>query len=304
MRTEAEVEIEGRALVLSNLGKVLYPAVGFTKADVIDYYVRIAPLILPHLRGRALTLKRYPEGVEGVYFYEKRCPQHRPAWVRTALVRSLRKGNPVDYCLADDLPSLVWAANLADLELHTGLALARVPERPTVVAFDLDPGAPANIVTCGRVALHLRTMMSSLGLRAYPKTSGSKGIQVYVPLNTPGVTFDRTKAFARTVAEVLDRDHPQLVVSRMAKVLRGGRVFVDWSQNDFHKTTVTVYSLRARERPTVSTPVSWDEVERLVRAGRPERLTFDAGDVLARVRRYGDLFSEVLSVRQTLPRGA
>lgn len=295
-----EVEVEGRMLSLSNLDKVFYPRTGFTKGQVIDYYTRIAPVLLPHLRGRHLTLKRYPNGVEGAYFYEKQCPGHRPDWVRTASVWSRHNERNIDYCLVEDLATIVWLANLADLELHTPLAHARAPKEPTVLAFDLDPGPPATIVECAEVACRLREAFDHLGLVAFPKTSGSKGMQLYVPLNTPA-TYGVTKPFAQGVAQVLERRHPELVTSEMRKDLRPGKVFIDWSQNDEHKTTVCVYSLRARERPTVSTPVTWDEVEAVLRSRDPDELAFTSDEVLARVADHGDGFAPVLELEQELP---
>ena len=296
-----EVEVEGRTLKLSNLDKVLYPEAGFTKGQVIDYYTRVAPVLLPHLRGRPLTMKRYPDGVDGKFFYEKQSPSHRPDWVRVAPIYSGHRDRTIGYTLADDLPTLVWLANLADLELHTSLSLAKKIERPTMLAFDLDPGPPATIVECSRVALLLRELFGALGLEAFPKTSGSKGMQVYVPLNTARVTYDDTKPFARTVAELLEKRHPDLVVSNMKKDLRGGKVLVDWSQNDEHKTTICVYSLRARARPTVSTPLTWEEVEETAEEGDPDRVVFEAEQVLARVDEHGDLFAPVLELEQKLP---
>jgi bifunctional non-homologous end joining protein LigD len=284
-------EVAGREVKLSNLDKVLYPEAGFAKRDVIDYYARIAPFVLPHLEGRALTLKRYPNGVDASYFYEKNAPSHRPDWVPTARVGS------IDYVVADSEPTLVWLANLADLELHTSLALAAEPERATLVAFDLDPGPPATIVECCRVAELLHGMFEGLGLQSFAKTSGSKGMQVYVPLNSPA-RFAETKAFAKAVAELLAREEPGLVVARQTKSARAGKVLVDWGQNDDNKTTVTAYSLRAMARPTVSTPVTWDEV-RATR--RPEDLTFEAAEVLRRVDEHGDLFAPVVSLVQSLP---
>jgi bifunctional non-homologous end joining protein LigD len=292
-----EVEVEGRRLKLSNLDKVFYPAVGFTKGGVIDYYRRIAPALLPHLRDRPLTLKRYPDGVEGQFFYEKQCPSYRPDWIETVAVENRRK---IDYCLANDLSTLIWLANLADLELHTSLARAKDIQRPTMMVFDLDPGEPAAILECAQVGIALRQVFSQLGLECYPKTSGSKGLQVYVPLNRP-VTYDDTKPFAQAIARVLEKQLPELVVSSMKKSIRGGKVFVDWSQNDEHKTTICVYSLRARERPTVSTPVRWDEVEEALENGDAERLVFEANAVLDRVEQHGDLFEPVLSQKQSLP---
>ncbi len=295
-----EVEVEGRRLLLRNLDKVLYPEADFTKGDVVDYYRRIAPVLLPHLRDRPLTLKRYPEGVDGAFFYEKRCPAHRPAWVRTEAIWSDVNGEDIDYCVVDDLPTLVWLAGLADLELHTSLSTARAVDRPTVLAFDLDPGPPADLATCCEVALILRRLLHALELESFPKTSGSKGLQVYVPLNGP-VSYGRTKPFAHAVARVLEQRHPDLVVERMAKSLRGGKVLVDWSQNDRHKTTVCVYSLRARARPTISTPVRWREVEKAARSGDAGGLWFEPAAVLRRVARSGDLFAPVLSLHQRLP---
>jgi bifunctional non-homologous end joining protein LigD len=295
-----EVEVDGRTLSLSNLGKVLYPRAGFTKGQVIDYYTRIAPAVLPHLRGRALTLKRYPNGVEGQFFYEKNCPAHRPDWVRTATIPIRTDGRTIDFCLAEDLPTLVWLANLADLELHTSLARAVDSKAPTILAFDLDPGEPATIVECAQVACRLREIFEHLGLQGFPKTSGSKGMQVYVPLNTP-TTYDHTKRFALALAQLLERRHPDLVVSEMKKSLRDGKVFVDWSQNDEHKTTVGAYSLRARERPTVSTPLRWEEVEAVVESGDPAELVFTSADVLERFSEHGDLFAPVETLEQELP---
>ena len=300
MPKTVEVEVDGRRLRLSNLDKVMYPAVGFTKGQVIDYYTRVAPVLLPHLRGRHLTLKRYPNGVEGGYFYEKQCPSHRPDWVRTAAVWSRHNGRNINYCLADDLATLVWTSNLADLELHTPMALAAEPKSPTMLVFDLDPGPPAGLVDCAEVGLWLRRVFDDLKLESFPKTSGSKGLQVYVPLNTPA-TYDQTKGFARALAELMEKHHPERVVSNMAKALRPGKVLVDWSQNDEHKTTVCVYSLRAKERPTVSTPVTWDEVEETSSSRDSDVLVFDHADVLRRVADQGDLFAPLLTLEQRLP---
>jgi bifunctional non-homologous end joining protein LigD len=300
-----QVEVDGRVLSLSNLDKVMYPRTGFTKGQVVDYYTRIAPVLLPHLRGRALTLKRYPDGVEGEFFYEKQCPAHRPEWVRTAHVRSRRSARGgIDYCIVEDLPTLVWLAQIGDLELHTSLARVHDVTEPTILAFDLDPGPPATIAECAHVALDLREAFDHLGMRAFPKTSGSKGMQVYVPLNVPGTTYDDTKGFALAMAELLERRRPELVVSDMKKSLRPGKVLVDWSQNDEHKTTVCVYSLRARERPTVSTPVTWEEVEALAASGDPGSLAFTTDRTLARVAEHGDLFAPVEELEQPLPTGA
>jgi bifunctional non-homologous end joining protein LigD len=290
--TRVEVEVEGRRLSLSNLDKVMYPAVGFTKGQLIDYYTRIAPAVLPHLRDRPLTLKRYPNGVEGQHFYEKRCPPHAPEWVRR------QEASGINFCICDDLPTLVWLANLADLELHPSLSLVDDINRPTVMAFDLDPGPPAGIVECCEVAVLLREALDHLGLESFAKTSGSKGIQVYVPLNVDDVDYDSgTKLLSNALARHLEGEHPELIVSSQKKELRRGKVLIDWSQNDEHKTTVAVYSLRARERPTVSTPLEWVEVE----AADPDALVFESDDVLARVEERGDLFAPVAELQQALP---
>ncbi len=289
-----EVDVEGRLLRLSNLDKVLYPEAGFTKGEVIDYYTRAAPVVLPHLRGRALTLKRYPNGVDEGHFYEKQKPSHAPDWVRSESIRA--GGRLIDFVLCDDLATLVWLANLADLELHPSLALAEDPDKPTILAFDLDPGSPAGLAECCEVAVLLRETLDQLSLDCFAKTSGSKGMQIYVPLNTD-TDYDATKPFAHGIARLLEKQHPKLVVSAMKKELRRGKVFIDWSQNDRHKTTVGAYSLRARERPTVSTPLAWDEVE----AGDPDRLVYDARAVLDRVEELGDVFAPVQEMRQELP---
>jgi len=301
---KTEIDVAGRKLVVSNLDKVLYPKTGFTKGQVIDYYVRISEVLLPHLKNRPITLKRYPEGVEGFFFYEKQCPSHRPEWVKTTPVASeRRKEKQIDYCMMNDLPALVWAANLADLELHTFLHCAPAITRPTVLAFDLDPGPPADIVLCCKVGLWVKAVFDALGLQCFAKTSGSKGLQVFVPLNT-AASYGKTKPFARTLAERLEREHPESVVSRMQKSLRANKVLIDWSQNDEHKTTVCVYSLRAREHPTVSTPVTWEEIEQTVKENDPRRLVFEAGDVLERVAKQGDLFGPTLEIKQRLPASA
>jgi bifunctional non-homologous end joining protein LigD len=295
-----EVDVEGRSLRLSNLDKPIYPAAGFTKGAVIDYYTRIAPVLIPHLRGRPLTLKRYPDGVDGKFFYEKNCPAHRPEWVRTTDHWSGHSGRTIEYCLADDLATIVWLANLAALELHPSLSRGAAMEAPTMVVFDLDPGAPAAVLECAQVAIELRDLLARLRLETWAKTSGSKGLQVYAPLNTP-TTYRATKPFAHAIARLLERDHPELVVSRMTKSLRGGKVLVDWSQNDQAKTTISIYSLRARDRPTVSTPLAWDEVEDAVARQDADALRFEAPDVLARVERDGDLLAPLIDREQELP---
>lgn len=300
-RTAETLNVGGRQVPVSNLDKVFYPSIGFTKGQIIDYYIRISPFLLPHLKDRPLTLKRYPDGVTGSFFYEKRCPSHRPDWVKTAPVRSDRFETEIQFCLANDLPSLVWAANLGDLELHTFLARADAVDSPTMMVFDLDPGPPADILSCARVGLWLREKLDALKLESFPKTSGSKGLQIYIPLNTP-VTYDQTKALSHQLAEQMESEHPELVVSKMAKNLRSGKVLVDWSQNDRHKTTVCVYSLRAKEKPTVSTPLDWDELKSASRKKDASGLSFQSDEVLKRVEKVGDLFEPILKLKQKLPK--
>ncbi|HEX3444207.1 MAG TPA: non-homologous end-joining DNA ligase [Chthoniobacterales bacterium] len=300
MTQHSYFEVNGKRVKVSNLQKVFYPATGFTKADVIDYYKRVSPVLLPHLKDRPISLKRYPDGVDGFFFYEKQCPSHRPEWINTARVPSQRRQGFIDYCVMNDESALVWAANLADLELHTFLHRAPELEHPDFLAIDLDPGAPANLVNCCEIALLMKRFFDQFDLQAFPKTSGSKGLQVYVPLNTKA-SYDTTKAFARAMAERLESENPDSVTSKMQKKLRQGKVFVDWSQNDEHKTTVSVYSLRAKEHPTVSTPVSWKEVADTAKKGDTDLLTFEAGEVLRRVKRKGDLFAPVLTLKQRLP---
>ena len=301
MPEKAELVVEGKKLAVSNLNKVLYPKVGFTKGQVIDYYIRIAPVLLPHLRDRPLTMKRYPNGVDAEFFYEKNCPSHRPKWVQTAKVWSEGNNRIMHYCLAQDLPTLVWAANLADLELHTSLATKKDVARPTMMVFDLDPGASADIVQCCQVGLWLRDLLTKMKLKALAKTSGSKGLQVYVPLNTPA-SFDQTKDLSRALAQHLEGEHGSLVTSNMSKALRKGKVFVDWSQNDEHKTTICVYSLRAKEEPTVSTPVTWDEVEYCLIKEKADLLKFRSDKTLSRVEKMGDLFAPIEELKQKLPK--
>jgi bifunctional non-homologous end joining protein LigD len=298
--SKTDLKIGGRVLPVSNLGKVLYPKVGFTKGQVLDYYIRIAPVLLPHLKNRPVTLKRYPEGVNGFFFYEKKCPAHRPDWIDTAEVIGSESG-ATNFCLMNDLPALVWSAQLANLELHVTLAKAPNVERPTAMVFDLDPGPPADVLACAEVGLLLKSLLEHFDLESFIKTSGSKGLQLYVPINKP-TSYDIVKPFALSLAERLEREHPKLIVSKMTKALRGGKVFIDWSQNSRHKTTVCVYSLRGKERPTVSTPVTWDEVQTALKKKKPELLVFESSDVLERVGRKGDLFESVLKLKQTIPR--
>ena len=301
MPQKAQLNVAGRKLSVSNLDKVLYPKASFTKGEVIDYYIRIAPVLLPHLKDRPLTMKRYPDGVEGEFFYEKNCPSHRPNWVKTAKVWSEGNNRTMEYCLANDLPTLVWAANLADLELHTSLSRKSKIDRPTMMVFDLDPGPPADIVQCCQVGLWLRDLLAKLKLESFAKTSGSKGLQVYVPLNTPA-TYDETKTLAHALAEYLERERHDLVVSKMSKELRKGKVLVDWSQNDEHKTTICVYSLRAKEEPTVSTPVTWEEAGNCLKKKKAGLLRFRSDQTLERVEKMGDLFESVESLKQKLPK--
>jgi bifunctional non-homologous end joining protein LigD len=299
MASKATLDIDGKKVDVSNLDKVFYPKTGFTKGDIIDYYVRISAVLLPHLKNRPISLKRYPDGVEGFYFYEKNAPAHRPKWIKTTRVPK-NEGGEINYCVIDGLPALVWAANLADLELHTFLHRAPALQRPTALAFDLDPGPPADIVLCCQVGLWLKAIFDALGMASFPKSSGSKGLQVYVPLNTP-VTYDKTKSFSLAVAQLLERKFPRMIVSKMQKTLRTGKVLVDWSQNDDKKTTVNVYSLRAKDHPTVSTPIDWKEVLETLRKKDPNLLTFESKEVLGRVESMGDLFAPVLTLKQKLP---
>lgn len=291
-----EAEIDGRVLRLSNQNKVMYPATGTTKGEVVEYYSNIASVMLPHLRDRPITLKRYPNGVEGSFFYEKQCPKHKPDWIRTASVEASKK--TIDYCLIESRAGLMWLANLASIEVHPLLALRNDVQQPTKITFDLDPGEPATIVECAQVALMLQELFAQLGIQIFPKTSGSKGMQVEVPLNVP-ITYEETKPFAKAIALLTESQHPKRVVSRMEKALRKGKVFIDWSQNHDTKTTICAYSLRARTTPTVSTPVTWDEVQA---AADGEVLSFTATDVLARVEKLGDLQEPVLTLQQELPK--
>jgi bifunctional non-homologous end joining protein LigD len=289
---KVQVEVEGRPLALSNLDKVLYPQAGFTKAQVIDYYQRIAPVMLPHIASRPVTIKRYPEGVDRDFFYQKNAPAHRPDWVPTARIASpgsTKNRETIEYILGGDLPTLIWAANLAALELHTPMWRYPSVGDPDLLVFDLDPGPPATVVQCCKVALLLRPLLADLGLSPVAKTSGGKGLQLYAAVS--GMTSEQTSDLAKKLAEQLENDHPALVVSRMTRALRPRKVLIDWSQNNAAKTTVAPYSLRARPQPTVSTPVSWDEVSDCRRAAD---LVFTAEDVLGRVERSGDLLAEIL----------
>jgi bifunctional non-homologous end joining protein LigD len=296
-RSAVVAEVDGRHLELSNLDKVLYPS-GFTKGEVIDYCARIAPVAVPHLRGRALTFRRFPNGTEAPGFFEKRCPTHRPEWVPVALGPGDRRGG-IEYCCIEETAALVWAGNMAAIELHAPMALAADLDTPRAVVFDFDPGPRTDITDCCAIALGVRDILAAVALDGWCKTSGSKGLQLYVPLNTDGVTHERAAEFALAVGQVLEKQLPKQVTTVMAKVQRPGKIFIDWSQNAHHKTTIAPYSLRARPEPTVSTPVSWDEVEAC--AEGDVELRFEAADVLARVDEHGDLFAPVLTTEQRLP---
>jgi bifunctional non-homologous end joining protein LigD len=293
--------VGGEELTLSNLEKDLYPSYGFTKARVLDYYRRVSRFILPHLHGRALTLKRYPEGVESPFFFEKRCPPHRPSFVATARI-PLKQGEKLTACLVNDLSTLMWVENLASLELHVPLAQAASPGTPDAVVFDLDPGEGADILDCARVALIIRDMLVRLRLEGYAKTSGMKGLHVFVPLNRRGTTFEQTRDFSKAVASVIEHDRPDLVTTRVAKTERRQKVFINWAQNSSTKTMVAVYSLRARESPFVSFPLTWPEVERAAAGRSPAKLAVLHSEALRRVAEYGDRFRDVLTRQQTLPR--
>jgi len=300
MPTSSSITIAETEVKLSNLNKIFYPQSGFTKAEMIDYYLRIAPVLLPHLSGRPLTLKRYPNGANRPFFYQKECPKPKPDWIHTVPIWSEGNGRYTNYCVVDDLPALIWAANLAALELHTSLSLGKDVDCPTMAVFDLDPGPPATIVECTQVALWLRDVLQQNGLQSFPKTSGSKGLQIYVPINLP-ISYATTKLFAHSIARLLSKNHPEQVVSKMFKELRTGKVFIDWSQNDSRKTTVVVYSLRAKEEPQASTPVTWDEVAACSQQRNRGLLTFDVHQTLERVEKMGDLFAPVLQIQQMLP---
>jgi bifunctional non-homologous end joining protein LigD len=298
-----QVEVEGKELRLSNLDKVLYPATGFTKGEMVDYYAKVAPAIVPHLSGRAVTLRRFPEGVDDLdaAFFEKRCPKHRPKWVKTAKVQAGPRAGVIEFCVCDSLPTLVWMAQLAAIELHPSLSKSRAPKRPTALVFDLDPGPPADIVDCCRVGLRLRELLTQLDLECFVKTSGSKGMQLYVPLNTK-TSYEETRPFGQALAQIVAKQTPETVLAKMGKKTdRSGKLLIDWYQNNERKTTIAVYSLRARERPTCSTPVTWEEVEAVAESGDGSSLVFEASDVLRRIDRHGDLFAPVLELKQALP---
>src|SRR4051794_18855147 len=303
MVAKKELVVARRRIAVSDLDKVLYRGGHFTKAKVIDYYIRVSKYLLPHVKDRPVTLKRFPNGIYGEFFYEKDAPSFTPEWIKTFPVpRRETTGPPIRYILINDLPTLVWLANLANLEIHP--FLHRVPriQRPTQIVFDCDPGTGADILTCARVALMLRHVLNELGLECFPKVSGSKGLQVYVPLNTP-VTYEETQPFAKALAELLAQREPKLVVAEMPKAFRAKKVFIDWSQNTDYKTTVSVYSLRAKShRPYVSLPVEWDELQTAIDKDDADRLYFDPEAALQRLDQHGDLFKPVLTKKQKLPR--
>jgi bifunctional non-homologous end joining protein LigD len=302
-KTTTQLEIEGQAITISNPDKVLYPANAFTKIQVIDYYYRVSDYLLPHLKDRPVTLKRYPDGVKGQHFYEKQAPKYTPEWVKTFPVPR-QTGGMIDYILINDVGTLVWLANLANLEIHPFLHRAPKIDTPTYVVFDLDPGEGVDVLTCAEVSFELKDMLEQLGLESFAKVSGSKGMQLYVPLNTP-VTYDHTGPFAHAVAELLEQRRPERVISKMTKSERAGKVFIYWSQNSEHKTTVAVYSLRAKsERPFVSMPVTWDQLKRAMKKGDSSGLYFEPEDALKRFKRTGDLFAPVLTLKQKLPAAA
>jgi bifunctional non-homologous end joining protein LigD len=298
-----QVEVEGKELRLTNLDKVLYPKAGFSKGEMVDYYAKVGPTMIPHLAGRAVTLRRFPEGVDDLdaAFFEKRCPKHRPKWVKTTRVQAGPQAGKIDFCVCDGLPTLIWMAQLAAIELHPSLSKGRAPKRPTVVAFDLDPGPPADIVDCSRVALRLREVLGQLELKCFAKTSGSKGMQLYVPLNTK-TSYEETRPFGQALAQLIAKQTPDSVLAKMGKKTdRSGKVLIDWYQNNERKTTIAVYSLRARERPTCSTPITWEEVEAAAESGDGGKLVFETADVLKRIEKHGDLFAPVLQLEQELP---
>jgi bifunctional non-homologous end joining protein LigD len=302
MAARTEVDVGGRRLAIGSLERVVFPRTGTTKGELLDYYVRVADAMLPHLRDRLLHMHRYPEGVEGPRFWQKGCPQHRPAWIRTAPVWSRGKAQAIEFCVVQELAALLWAVNIGSIELHTSLHRRDELHRPTAIAFDLDPGPGVGLLECAEVALRVRSLLGELGLRGWPKTSGGKGLQVYVPLDGKA-TYAQTKPVTRTVAEVLEAQTPARVVSRMARSLRAGRVLVDWSQNTEHKSMVCAYSVRAKARPTVSCPLRWEEVAAAVDRGDAGALVFEMAAVLERVAEHGDLFAPVLTDGQSLRLG-
>lgn len=301
MSTKTDVTINRKKLTLSNPDKVYWPETGFTKGQMVAYYRAVAPAMVPHLKDRAVTLKRYPEGVDGFSFFEKNCTKHRPDWVKTVPVERKKDGKTIHYCVGWDEATLVWMANLGSIELHISLSRASNLMRPTAMVYDLDPGPGTTIVECCELGLRLKKRFADLGLEMFPKTSGSKGLHLYVPLNT-AATFEKTSAIAHAVALQMEQEMPDLVVSTQKKTEREGKILIDWSQNGPHKTTIAVYSMRAKELPTCSTPVTWREVSACAKKGDPELLRFTADDVVKRVKKKGDVFEPVLSLKQKLPK--
>lgn len=293
------LEIDGREVKVSNPDKVFYPQTGFTKGEVLKYYIDIAPAMLPHLKDRPLSFKRYPDGVEGLSFFEKNCPSHRPEWVETTPVWSDVKQANTNFCLANDLASLVWAANLGVLEFHTSLSKKNKIDQPTMMVYDLDPGEGVNIIECCQVGLWVKEALEAAGFECYPKTSGSKGLQLYTPINSKA-SYEYTKSLSHELAIELEREHPDQIVSKMSKELRKKKVFIDWSQNDEHKTTVCVYSTRAKPIESASTPVKWEEVKAALKKRNPDLLVFKPFEVVKRFQKFGDLFEPVLTQKQSL----
>lgn len=296
-----EVDVDGHRVELTHLDKVLYEASGFTKAQMLDYYSRIADVMIPHIRDRAVTLKRYPHGAGGQFFFEKNCPDYRPKWMKTVDIYSASSEREVNYCVINDRASLIWLANQSTIEFHAPMALRRSVDRPRAIVFDLDPGPGMTSIECAEIALVLRERLAADDLQSFPKSSGSKGVHVLVPLNRARMTFDRTKRYARKIADELARERDD-VVAKMSKALRKDHVFIDWSQNSTHKTTAAVYTLRSAAQPTVSAPLTWGELEKSVDTGNSELLLCTTDDVLERVKDVGDLFADVLSLEQALPR--
>jgi bifunctional non-homologous end joining protein LigD len=296
-----EVDVDGRRIELKHLDKVLYPETGFTKAQMLDYYSRIAEYMIPHIKDRAVTLKRYPHGVGPDFFFEKACPSYRPGWMKTTGQYSESSERQVDYCVVNDRASLIWLANQSTMEFHVPMALRRSVDRPRALVFDLDPGPGMTSLDCAEIALDLQDRLAADGLDCWPKSSGSKGIHIYVPLNRPRMTFERTKNYAHKVAKDMAAERDD-VVANMRKSLRQDHVFIDWSQNSTHKTTVCVYSLRARDEPTVSAPITWKEIRAALKNNDASALLHTTEGVLDRVSKDGDLFADVLQVEQSLPR--
>jgi bifunctional non-homologous end joining protein LigD len=295
------VYINNRELSLSNLDKDLYPSYGFTKTRILGYYSSIAPFMLPFLKGRALTLKRYPQGVDGDFFFEKRCPEYRPDWLETVDVPYGAK-EKITYCVANDLETLIWVENLASIELHVPMAKADFPDNPDSMVFDLDPGEGADILDCARVALIVRDLLSNLSLECFAKTSGKKGLHVFVPLDSKKTKFEDTKNFSRAVAGIMQKAYPDLVTAKLNKEFRINKVFINWSQNDASKTMVCVYSLRAMDKPAVSFPLSWKDLETAAKHNDHGNFVILAPDAIAKLEKNKNFYQEMLEIKQRLPR--